>query len=455
MKDSKRSLHTTRRQFLRAAGVLGATSSLSFGAPLWSIYRHPGELLHVACIGVGGMGASDLGSVASAPNVRIVALCDVDAGNLGRAATRFPEARTFTDWRRLLDELGDDIDAVTISTPDHMHAPIALAAMSLGKHVYCQKPIAHNLAECRAMTEAAASAKVVTQMGTQIHSLSAYRTAVATLRSGALGKIREVHSWVSKSWAGPAAGRPDRTDEVPTGLSWDLWLGVAPERPYVQGLYHPGSWRGWRDFGCGTLGDMGCHIFDPVFSALGLVAPTKITSLGPQHHAETFAADSDIRYVFPGTEWTTDEVQLRWTDGSAESRPDASRAQLPEGVALPGAGSFLVGEKGVMVIPHWSNPSCYRAGEPLDVPLVELPSLDHYHEWANACRGEGKSSTPFEYSGRVTEAVLAGTVAGAFRGRELSWDSGALRFDHAEAQALVAREYRKGFALTASPAAER
>ena len=440
---------STRRQFLKAAGALGAasTTSLAWGAPRLSPFRHPGELLNVACIGVGGMGGSDLKSVSSARNVRIVALCDVDAGILGSAAQKHEQARTFADWRRLFDAMAGDIDAVTVSTPDHMHASIALAAMRLGKHVYCQKPIAHNLRECRAMARVAAAQKVVTQMGTQIHSHAAYRTAVATLRSGAIGKVREAHLWVSKSWAGPPGGRVDRTDPVPAGLEWNLWLGAAPERPFVKDAYHQARWRGWKDFGCGTLGDMGCHIFDPVFSALGIGAPSKVTSMGPQHHAETFAADSDIRYEFPGTELTESTLRMRWTDGNSQSRPDASRAQLPEGVSLPGSGSFLVGEKGVMVLPHWSAPSFYDSGEVMDVKVVELKSLNHYHEWADACRGEGASSTPFSYSGPLTEAVLAGTVAGCFQGRELDWDSAELSFGDAEADALVSRKYRAGWEL--------
>ena len=444
MPHSSPSARWTRRQFLKTgAGVAGAGL---LGAPLLARHRHPGALLNVASIGVGGMGASDLASLSSARDLRIVALCDVDAGSLGKAAALHPQARTFRDWRRLLDELDKEIDAVSVSTPDHMHASIALAAMSLGKHVYCQKPIAHDLRECRAMADLAARQKVVTQMGTQIHSHGAYRSAVATLRSGVIGKVSEAHAWVSKSWAGPAAGRPERSDPTPDSLAWDLWLGGAPARPFVKDLYHPANWRGWRDFGCGTLGDMGCHIFDPIFSALDIGAPTAVVSRGPAHHAETFAPDSDIEYHFRGTRFTSERLRMRWTDGSGPSRPDAARAQLPAGVELPGAGSFLVGERGVCVIPHWDMPRFYRAGEELEVARIELASLDHYHEWADACRGEGSSSTPFAYSGPLTEAVLAGTVAGAFPGRELHWKPAELTFDDEQADALVGRDYREGWA---------
>ena len=407
--------------------------------------RSPLNTLNVACIGVGGMGGSDLASIAGSRNVRIAALCDVDQNNLGAAAKRHPQAKVFTDFRVLFDQLGNDIDAVSVSTPDHMHGSIAIAALQRKKHVYCQKPLAHNLYECRRMTELAAQHQLVTQMGTQIHAHEAYRTAVATLQSGVLGRIREAQLWVSKSWAGPANGRPDKHDPVPQELAWDLWLGVAPERPFVEGIYHPANWRGWIDFGTGTLGDMGCHIFDPVFSALGIGAPIDVLSRGPQHHQETFAGDEDITYTFPATERTAGPLRFRWSDGGA--RPEAARVHLPEGAQLPGAGSFVIGEKGVMVLPHWAMPTFYQDGRVLEVELQKQPNGNHYEEWTDACRGEGKASTPFAYAGPLTEAVLTGTIAGRFPGQLLRWDSAKLSFDRDEATALVKRSYRKGWEL--------
>lgn len=398
------------------------------------------------------MGAADLRSITATDGVEIVAVCDIDTQRLAAAVQSLttgdnprPEPKAFADYRRMFDAMEGDIDAVTVSTPDHMHAPISLAAMRRGKHVYCQKPIAHDLKGCRAMAEMAAERGLVTQMGTQIHAHSAYRTAVAALRSGVIGEVSEAHLWVSRSWAGPKDGRPAEGDDIPEYLSWDLWLGVAPERPYANGLYHPGNWRGWKDFGCGTLGDMGCHIFDPVFTALGIGSPTQVVSRGPMHNDETFAPDSDVTYRFPGTEKTADEIIFRWTDGRAGSRPAVERAQLPEGAELPGAGSFLVGSEGVMVIPHWSQPKLYRNGEPLDRTFEVIESIDHYAEWVDACRGEGESSTPFSYSGPLTEAVLLGTIAGNFPDRELNWDAEAMRLDDDEAQALVERPWREGY----------
>jgi len=434
-------LALSRRSFLKSSA---AAAAVPFAGP-WGWRTSPAETLNVACIGVGGMGGSDLQSVASGKNVRIAALCDVDAGHLDAAAKAHDGARRFRDFRRLLDEMGHDVDAVVVSTPDHMHGSIAIAAMQLGKHVYCQKPLAHNLHECRLMTELAKSKGVVTQMGTQIHAHQAYRTAVATLRAGVIGKVQRAHSWVSRSWAGPAEGRPARKDPVPDELDWDLWLGVAAERPFVRGLYHPTNWRGWVEFGTGTLGDMGCHIFDPVFTALDLLAPRTVTAHGAAHRVETFAPDQEVRYTFAGTPATAETFELRWTDGRVA--PDRAQAQLPAEVALPDSGSFLVGDKGVMVLPHWSMPTLWHEGEKLDAAIVERPAGDHYHEWTDACRGEGQTSTPFAYAGPLTEAVLLGTLAGRFPDRTLRWDSGAARLDARDADALVTRSYRKGWEI--------
>jgi predicted dehydrogenase len=345
----------------------------------------------------------------------------------------------------MLDEMAGDIDAVTVSTPDHMHGSIALAAMALGKHVYVQKPLAHNLAELRRMRDMAAEKKLITQMGTQIHSHEAYRTAAHMLREGAIGKVKEAHLWVGRVWSGPKDGKPKRSDEVPATLDWDLWLGVAPERPYVKGLYHPENWRGWRDFGTGTLGDMGCHLFDPLFTGLELSAPMEVVSRGPQHRAETYSPDCDFTFTFAGTPYTADRVTFRWTNGAITR--DLAKGQFPKDIKLPGSGSFVVGEKGVMLLPHWSLPSFYRDGEPLDIPVESVGSRDHYREWADACRGEGTTSTPFSYACPVTEAVLVGTLAGNFPNQALQWNSAGLRFDYEPANELIRRTYREGWQI--------
>jgi predicted dehydrogenase len=433
----------TRRDALRYA--LGAAAAgVALGARRATAFA-PSDELRVASVGVGNMGWADLSSVASAPKVRIVALCDVNADNLGTAAKTFDKAKQYADYRKLFDELAGEIDAVTISTPDHMHGAVSLAAMDLGKHVYVQKPLAHNLAELRRMRDAAAKSGVVTQMGTQKHSSSEYRTAAKLLRDGAVGKVREVHSWVGKVWSGPAEGRPDKSYPVPPSLAWDLWLGVAPERPFVPEIYTPMTWRGWRDFGSGTLGDMACHLFDPVFTGLELAPPVAVVSRGEQHREETFAPDEDVEYTFAGTPHTADEVTLRWTDGAVSL--DRVKPFLPAGTSLPDSGSCIVGDQGVMLLPHTGMPQFYRDGQPLERQFQPAPEGNHWHEWAAACRGEGKTSTPFSYSCPVTEAVLVGVVAGAFKDEPLKWNSEKLTFDKDDATALVRRTYRDGWEI--------
>lgn len=397
----------------------------------------------MAAVGVANKGGDDLHHVAASPNVRVVALCDVDSTFLDRAAQQYPAARKFADYRKMLDQASQEFDAVIVGTPDHMHGSIAIAAMSLGKHVYVEKPLAHNLAELRRMATLAEDNRLTTQMGTQIHSHETYRTAVEMIRQGTIGKVREAHAWVGSRLPLLAASRPDKADPVPASLDWDLWQGVAPQRPYVDGLYHPFHWRMWRDYGGGILGDMGCHIFDPIFSALQLGPPLSVESAGPVHPHDTFAPDGDVTLTFASTPYTSGELTLRWTHGTA--KPRAELAQLPPGASLPDGGSFVVGERGVMVLPHWAMPSFYRDGAPLEVDLTSAGSVDHYVQWADACRGEGQTSTPFSYAAKVTEAVLVGVVAGGLPPQRLAWDSANLRFDSSEANALVKRRYREGW----------
>jgi predicted dehydrogenase len=438
-KDNSRRI--TRRQVLRVGAAAMAATTVFRVRPTSAAALK--DQLSIAVVGVGNRGWADLQAVASAPGARIVALCDVDSNFLDQATSAFDKANAFRDYRQMLDDRGDEIDAVLISTPDHMHGAISLAAMSLGKHVYLQKPLAHNLAELRQMVNVAAEKKLVTQMGTQIHGEEAYRTAAKALRAGAIGKVREAHSWIGRTLPMPATARPAKGDPVPKTLDWELWQGVAPEYSYANELYHPFNWRMWRDYGCGILGDMGCHLFDPLFGGLDLQAPIAVKSLGPANLPDTFAPDNDVTFTFAGTPHTADEMTIRWTNGNFE--PDASKAQLPAGVSLPDSGSFVVGEKGVMVLPHWAMPTFYRDGAPLEVSIEPAGRVDHYHEWVAACRGEGETSTPFSYGGVVTEAVLLGTISSNFPNKALRWNANELKFDDEAATAMVHRKYREGW----------
>ncbi|MDR3228811.1 MAG: Gfo/Idh/MocA family oxidoreductase [Puniceicoccales bacterium] len=405
----------------------------------------PSERVRHASFGASGMAWADLSEIAKVPNVEVTAVCDVDKGRWGNAKKRFPKAAFYQDWRELLDKEAKNIDSVNVSTPDHMHAPISVAAMQRGKHVYCQKPLTHDLFETRRMTEIAREKGVVTQMGIQIHSESYYRTAVKILRAGVIGKIKEVHSWDDRRW-GDSAPLPNRTDPVPAEFAWDLWLGIAAERPFLRGYYHPGNWRKRLDFGVGTLGDMACHILDPVFGALELGSPISVRSDGPAPNQWSWATSSRVALTFEGTKFTAgDKVLVNWSDGGA--RPPEEVKALLEGQPLPGSGSIFVGTEGTLVLPHINQARLF--------PLAKFKGfshrtyfekrLNHWGEFVNACRGKGKTEVNFDYAGPLTEAVLFGSVAVRFPKTLLKWDAKALKFDSQEANAFVHREYRKGW----------
>jgi hypothetical protein len=445
----------TRRSFLKGVSAAGCLSPLVFSST--SLSRAGGRKLRHACIGTGGQGFSDLKAMASHADIEYVAFCDVDAERRAKAAELFPQARTYSDWRELLEKENDRIDSVTVSTPDHMHAPITLTALRQGKHVYCQKPLCHDIAECRAVAEEAARRpQQVTQMGIQIHSHIAYRTAVAMIQYGMIGKIKEVHSWCGKGWVGPPETRPTHSDPVPKSLNWDLWLGNAPERPYVSKIYHPGNWRRWLDFGTGTQGDMAAHIMDPIFTALKLTSPLDIQSEGTAPYAETYSPKNRITYRFPGTAYTTgDSILYHWCD--AGLTPDFSAWPLPVNPQTgetkpPMQGSMFVGEKGYLLLPHIGGPQPLpRARFAEDLRQfkkdVELPKIEsHYHQFISAALGPGSTSVPFSYGGSLSESVVMGAIANRFPKQKLIWDAQALQFTNVpEANAFLRRTYRAGW----------
>lgn len=429
----------TRRHFFQwsaAAGLLAATRS--------SFASSPNGKLRTAHIGVGGMGGADLGSIASHAKVEVAALCDVDANTLKGAHARHAGAKTFRDFREMLATLGDQIDAVVVSTPDHTHAPAAMAAMRAGKPVYCQKPLTHEVFEARQLRTVAEEKKLVTQMGIQVHSSAVYRRAAAIVQSGAIGKVSRVYAWSNKNWGfdGAQLGAPQ---PAPGQLDWNLWLGVAADRPYVPGAYHPGAWRKLIDFGTGTLGDMGVHIFDTPYSALELTYPkwAKTSCRAPTGvgHPER----NVVEYEFPGTKYTTESLLWTWYDGSF-APPKGDELQLPPGIELPGQGALFVGEGGVMLLPHVAEAQLFPQEKFKDYKRPDVPDVNHYHQWVDACLGSGKTSADFSYSGPLTEALLLGVVANRFPGQKLMWDAAKLQVTNiAEANALIKRTYRAGF----------
>lgn len=433
----------SRRLFLSNSAALIAASHTVGGL---KAANKNDQRLRLASIGVGGMGAADLGSLSSHPKVDVVALCDVDSNNLAAAAQRHPNAKRFSDFRKMFAEIGSEIDAVSVSTPDHTHAPAAMTAMNHGKHVYCQKPLTHDVYESRQLRLVAEKNKVVTQMGTQIHSASAYRTAVKLVQSGVIGKIRETHSWSNKTW-GYEGPDPEPTP-VPENLQWDLWLGTAPERPYAQGHFHPGNWRKWYDYGCGTMGDMAIHILDPVFSALKLGNPSRVISSSSAAPKKSFGMQNHTRYTFPASPFTTPDFILTWSDGG--KMPDTSNWPL-EGadgkrIGLPDQGSLFLGEKGAILLPHVAMPMLLPAKSYSDYKIEPAPDGNHYHLFVDACLGGAPTTAHFGYAGPLTEAVLLGTLANRFPGNELLWNAEKMEIPNFEpANALLRRKYRKGY----------
>ncbi len=436
-----RSTRASRRSFLKlgGAGVLAApfiTRNLLANPP-------SGRVRH-ASFGASGMAFADATSIGSHPNVEIVAVADVDSRRLAEFKKRFPDARVYEDYRVLL-ERERELDSVNVSTPDHMHGPIAMAALQRGLHVYGQKPLTHDIFETRRLTEIARAKNVVTQMGIQIHSAREYRMAVQLVQEGRIGKVREVHTWSNKEW-GDNGPMPQRQDPVPAGLNWDLWLGVCQERPYIgDGWYHPGNWRKRLDFGTGTFGDMGCHIFDPVFKALALTAPVSVRSEGPAPNEHSWATDAIVHYRFPATKYTVPGlIPITWYDG--RQRPPQEVRDLLGDHPFPDQGSILIGTEGVMVIPHIALPGLLPEEKFADFEPPAVRGGDHWHEFIDAIRGEGKTSTGFDYSGPLTEAVLLGSVASRFPKTTLEWDAANLKFTNERAaNQFVRRAYRKGW----------
>jgi len=435
-----------RRDFLQASAAAAAYTLVGRHARAFDLNGK----LRVAAIGTGNKGQDDLVSVAASPRVEVVTLCNVDQSqeHFGWAVEKYPRAAQYTDFRKLFDK-PDAFDAVIVSTPDHMHAPISLPAMELGKHVFCQKPLTHTVLEARRMRESAERHRVVTQMGNQIQSHRAYRTAVKLVHDGAIGRVRAVHSWQSGGMPWLLTDkRPAGADAIPPTLDWDMWLGVAPKRPYKNELYHAKNWRAWQDFGTGQLGDFGCHILDPVFMALELGAPITIEGDAPALNDEVWAPRSKVSYMFPGTSYTTGEtLPLTWYDGAGH-KPKAAELGLSEQYELPHAGSVLLGEKGVMVIPHWSEPRLLPEEKFRDYAMPVVEDVDHYTSWAHACLGDGRTTSHFGYSGPLTEAVLLGVIAIRFPGEQLQWNAGAAEFaHHADATAKLTKEYRRGWSV--------
>jgi len=426
-----------RRDFIRNAAALASVSLLPSSA--WALVKN--GKLRTAHIGVGGKGSSNLELIASHPGVKVSALCDVDSINLAKAKKLHPGARVFTDYRRLFDEMGKSIDAVIVSTPDHTHAPASLAAMEMGKPVFCEKPLAHHVFEVRAMRKLAENQNLPSQMGIQCHSSDEYRKAVRLIQAGIIGKVSCVRAWSPKNW-GYDGPEPVGSDPIPESLDWNLWLGTAPERAYKEKLYHPVNWRKYLDYGCGTLGDMGVHIFDTPYTALELDAPETVKTSCRKPTGYGHPENNVVHYRFQGTKYTTRKLKWIWYDGPGVP-PLHKDLSLPNGDNLPGQGAMFIGEKGKLLLPHWEYPKLIVNGqyEPIEFPELEL--LDHYHQFVDACLGKGSCSAPFSYAASLTETILLGVIANRFPNKTLHWDKTEGLFSEKKPNLLLESAYRE------------
>ena len=481
-----------RRDFLKSTTLLAGAAA--FSAPSFLRAQGTNERINIACIGVGGKGDSDSSS-AFGLGGNIVALCDIDSNTLNgknksfqdraKKENRTYDAKTFRDWRKMFDEMGKSIDAVVVSTPDHMHGLAAITAMRMGKHVYCQKPLAQTVYEARAMRSLAVEKKLATQMGNQGSAGSGLRRAVEVIQAGVIGAPRELHVWSNRPIWPQGLARPAGEDKVPDNVDWDLWLGPAQYRPFKNGVYHSFAWRGWYDFGTGALGDMACHTVNMPFRALKLGYPTAIElEVASRIYPETFPLTSRIRFDFPERDGLP-PCKFWWYDGNPNSkhgmfnqgqkkgssgdfvtplRPsaDVTREIVSQRGELPSSGCLVIGEKGKLFAGDdygarfqviLNDEKEYVASEKheacIAVPQTIARSPGHDKEWFDMMKGGAPAYSNFDISGYLTEIILLGCVAlRSGVGHKLEWDGPNMRATNApEAEQFVKRQNRKGWEI--------
>ena len=458
----------TRRQFLCRTALAAGVVTCSF--PYVGRVLGANDRINVACIGVGGKGDSDSSDAASCGG-NIVAICDVDSGRLeGKAkqfAEKFPQLKKYRDYRKMLDEMGKDIDAVTVSTPDHHHGVASLRAMKMGKHCFTQKPLVQTVYEARQMREVAKQKKLATQMGNQGSAEKGLRHAVEVVQAGVIGNPLEVHVWTNRPIWPQGINRPEGSDPVPPTLDWDCWLGAAPERPYKEGVYHDFKWRGWYDFGTGALGDMACHTVNMPFRACKMGYPNVVEcEAASQMYPETFPKTSRIRYEFPAREGLP-PLKFWWYDGNPDDplkpfRPtgDTVREIIATYDKLPGSGALIVGEKGKLFSPDDYGAQFFVAlngknefivgdqdeackAVPQTIPL----SPGHMQEWFRMMKEGVPAYSNFDIAAYLTEIILLGCVALRVGvAKRMEWDGPKMRSPNIrEAARFVRRNNRRGW----------
>lgn len=458
---------SSRRQFIKYTAT---TATILGVAPAFLRGQNLHNRVNVAVIGAGGKGASDTSDTAKVGG-DIVALCDVDASTLAKQGEKYPKAKQHRDFRKMLDQMEKEIDAVIVATPDHVHAAASTMAMSKGKHCFCQKPLTQSVAEARRMRELAKSKKVATQMGNQGSAGDGLRRAVEVIQAGVIGKPRELHVWSNRPIWPQGIARPTGEDKVPETLDWDLWLGPAPFRPYKDKVYHPFAWRGWKDFGTGALGDMACHTVNMPFRALKLGYPTLIECEATSDYMpETYPKSSRIRFEFPEREGLP-PLKFWWYDGSPSEksvkilRPneEVTKEIVALRSSLPPSGALIIGDKGKVFSPDdYGSQFFILAGDEKNfsksgeheackaVPQTIPRSPGHYQEWIDAIRGGAPAYSNFDIAAYLTEIILLGCVAlNVGVGEKLDWDGPKMRAkNNKKAAQFVRREFRKGWKLS-------
>jgi predicted dehydrogenase len=453
-----------RRQFLNRSTAAAGAAALTF--PFIGQVLGANDRIHVACIGVGGKGDSDCNDAARCGGT-IVALCDVDQNTLNRKAEQYPKAKTYRDFRKLLDEMGNDIDAVTISTPDHTHGVPAIRAMKMGKHCFCQKPLTQNVQEARVMRQLAREKKLATQMGNQGSAAAGLRRCVEVIQAGVIGHPLELHVWSNRPVWPQGYDRPAGSDPVPAHLDWDLWLGPAADRPYKNNIYHAFNWRGWYDFGTGALGDMACHTVNMPFRALKLGYPNVVEcELASRVYPETFPKTTRVRFDFPAREGLP-PLKFWWYDGNPGDeltplRPDANKVKeiLATRGDLPGSGALVIGEKGKLFSPDdygasfalcMGNEEEFVSGNnheaARDIPQTIPRSPGHMEEWIRMIRDGTPAYSNFDIAAYLTETILLGCIAlRVGEGYRMEWDGPNMRSTNLpQAAQFVSRQNRKGW----------
>jgi hypothetical protein len=458
---------TTRRDFLKTSTLgLAGFGIWVHGPSLFGESKSPNEKLNIGVIGSGGKGRGDMDNAARTEN--IVAICDVDERSLEKAYETYPGAARYKDFRKMLEK-EKSIDAVTVSTSDHMHAPASVMAMKLGKHVYCQKPLTHSVYEARVMRQVARERKVATQMGNQGSAEDGFRRGVEVIQSGAIGAVREVHVWSNRPIWDQGMDKPLPAQEVPEYLDWDLWIGAAPMRPYNEG-YHPFKWRGWWDFGTGALGDMACHTANLPFRALKLEYPTRIEAESSGVNQQSAPKWSRIKFDFPAR-GELPALKFFWYDGG--EKPPATltegmdlasvtggrrrrRIEVLQPGQVPGSGCLLIGDKGALFSPDDYGSAFklfpaeefadYKAPDPT-IPRNQYGGGDggHNQEWIQACKGGPAGYSNFDYAALLTETILLGNLA-LRCGHPLEWDGPNMKAKNCKGvDRFIRREYREGW----------